>query len=119
LVGVSGGGRLKLEDNISSSFSSSFCASTTGRVTVRTKTLGAATIPRSFSQIFLLLQLPNVGNRVPKKILGEGSILPGHQRGALAWSRVPRRCSLGKSDSGDALGDGSLRLGVLGELRPD
>lgn len=55
--------------------SSSCSVSTTGRVIARTKTLGAETMLRSFSHIFLFFQEYSVGNRVEASTWGGGRIL--------------------------------------------
>lgn len=55
--------------------SSSCSVSTTGRVIARTKTLGAETMPRSFSHMFLSLHEYSVGKRVDANTWGGGRTL--------------------------------------------
>ena len=51
--------------------------------------LGAATMPKAFSQMFLSRQEYKVGNKVESKTVGGGNTLYGHQRkgfGSASWN---------------------------------
>jgi hypothetical protein len=73
-IGVNDPGILRL--GISSIPSvSPFCISMTGKVMVSKNTLGAAIIPKNFSQMFLSCQLYSVGNSVEMSVRGGGRIL--------------------------------------------
>lgn len=61
--------------SVSGMSSSSFSDSTTGSVIVSRKTLGAATMPSSFSHMFLSFQEYRVGKRVDARTCGDGSTL--------------------------------------------
>ena len=76
----------------------------------------AATRPNSLSQMFLSRQLVSVGNNVDRNTWGAGRSCEGHHLGVRATSYTPKRLSLWKADSGDALGEGRRRLGARDEL---
>ena len=79
----------------------------------------AATRPSSLSQMFLSRQLVNVGNNVDRNTWGAGRSCEGHHLGVRATSYTPKRLSLWKADSGDALGEGKRKLGARDELCAD
>lgn len=104
LAGVLATGLGRFNSGMVSSLSLS--ASTTGRVIVSRKTLGAATIPSNFPQILFSLNLHRVGNSFDVILCGVGSNLLGHHAGGFSSSSsISGKCSLGNRDTGEALGD--------------
>lgn len=130
-VGLSGGrvaivfdrlrdcsGESSPRSGLGKSSSSSLSGSTTGRVNVRRKILGAAMTPKLFSQIFLSLQSYNVGKIVEKRTCGGGKSRYGHHLNTLGSSSSFNSdcvCAV----SGDKLGGGGRRLSDVDCLRTE